>query len=329
MKIGITLPPGLVRSEQLLSYARRVEDVGFDSLWFLDRLIGRHPTLAGSWTDPLLTIAHVAAVTRRIDLGTKVLVLPYRHLIHTAKMTATLDYLTSGRLILGVGVGWMPSEFESLGLLLKDRGRMTDEILEILKKLWGTDEVNHNGPYFSFHGVTIDPKPVQTGGPAIWYGGGSISPKGLEQNPTLGPRDPRPVMRRIGRLAAGWMPQFSLSTDDLVRADWDLICKYAMEFGRDPGGIERVLSASVYLYDEKDMGVAANEVERFTAMSFDDARRRHFVGTAAEVLPRLQAILDAGFWTYLLLSPLSTSTEQLLSMAEHLVPVLSAVKRPA
>lgn len=132
----------------------------------------------------------LAGCTQRIRLGTHVLIVPYRDPVFTAKILATLDVLSGGRLILGAGVGWMEEEFQALGLdTYRERGAVTNEYLRLFKELWTKDEPNFQGKYYQVSGVGFQPKPVQKPHPPVWTGGHT-----------------EPALRRAATLADGWMP---------------------------------------------------------------------------------------------------------------------------
>ena len=138
----------------------------------------------------MTALSFLAGCTQRIKLGTSVLVLPYREPILTAKMVATLDYMSGGRIMLGVGVGWMKEEFELLGLdTFHERGKVTDEYLRIYKELWTQEDPEYQGTYSQFSGIKFYPKPVQKPHPPIWVGGNTVAAIG-----------------RAARLGDGWLP---------------------------------------------------------------------------------------------------------------------------
>ena len=185
--------------EPARTLARRCEELGFDSLWAGDHIAFRVPIL-----ESLSLLSFLAGATERVLLGTSVYLLPLRRPAIAAKSVATLDVLSGGRAILGVGVGGeFPPEFDACGVPRAERGSRTDEGIEILRRLWSEDAVEHRGRHFSFGPVTMDPKPVQAGGPPIWIGG----------------RRP-PAFRRAGHLGDGYIShmcsaeQYATNMDD-------------------------------------------------------------------------------------------------------------------
>ena len=191
--------------ESLRSLAQRSEDLGFDSIWVSDHIVlprqveSFYPYAADgvatfkpdeSYYEPLAALNFLAGCTQRVRLGTHVLILPYRNPVLTAKILATLDVLSGGRVILGVGVGWMEEEFKALGLdTYHERGAVTDEYIQLYKELWAKDEPVFNGKYHQISGVGFQPKPVQKPHPPIWIGGHT-----------------GPAIRRAAKYGDGWMP---------------------------------------------------------------------------------------------------------------------------
>jgi probable F420-dependent oxidoreductase len=167
MRLGIWLPTGGRSSEDLISLAQEAEASSFDSLWVGDHFL----KVLGPILDPLATLAFVAGATRRLRLGTNVLVLPYRHPVVLANEAASLDVLSNGRFTLGVGVGWSEEEFAAVGIPRRQRGRCTDEGLEAMKALWGEESASYAGRFFSFEDTTLGTAPRTSGGPPILVGG--------------------------------------------------------------------------------------------------------------------------------------------------------------
>ena len=187
MEIGIALPNigPLATRDAMFAIADAAERLGFDSLWFGDHLtLPRKPKLAYPYSrgmphylqadtpilDPLALMAAIAARTKRIKIGTSVLILPYRHPMVTAKLLATIDELSNGRVILGAGVGWIPEEFEALNADFAARGKVTDEQLRYFREVWSKDDPNVTGDYYRLSGMGVQPKPVQRRIP-LWIGG--------------------------------------------------------------------------------------------------------------------------------------------------------------
>lgn len=176
MKVGVNLlnfGPG-ARPESLLRWTRVAEALGYHLVMISDH-VAITPDVAARYPaplyDPFLSLAWLAAKARRLELGTTVAILPYRHPLALARLVANLDRLCDGRFILGVGAGWARQEFEALGVPFNRRGALTDETLEILERCWTEDVVTHTGRFFAFRDVQTAPRPVRR--PPIWVGGAS------------------------------------------------------------------------------------------------------------------------------------------------------------
>jgi probable F420-dependent oxidoreductase len=178
MKFGLCLPNfpfGVQPSrDAIVEIAREAERLGYDSVWTTDHiLVPRDKPRFGHLYESLSTLAYLGGATERIGLGTSILVLPYRNAITVAKQTATIDALTGGRMIIGVGVGYMEPEFEFMGVDFRSRGRRLDEQLRVLRALWTDEDPQIDGEFYNFSDVLFEPRPAQPGGIPIWMGGNS------------------------------------------------------------------------------------------------------------------------------------------------------------
>ena len=184
MRIGV--PLFFLRAEHMVAVARRAESLGFESIWvpehlvFPPRFTSKYPysadgvppvTVDMPLLDPLMILAHLAAVTSRIRLGTNVYVLPLRHPIVSARLAVTLDVLSGGRLSLGIGVGWLAEEFRAVGVDFDTRGGRTRECVRAMKALFTESEPSFHGRHFAFDPVKFEPKPVQKPHPPFIFGG--------------------------------------------------------------------------------------------------------------------------------------------------------------
>lgn len=178
MKVGvnlITFGPG-ASEDALARWAAFAENVGYHFMMLGDHVTitpdvqGRYPA---PFYDPFTTLGWLAGLTRRVELGFTVIVVPYRHPLETARMAATLDRISGGRLIFGIGVGWARQEFEVLGLPFERRGAMTDDYLGALKAAWTQDVASYQGRFVSFKDIYTAPRPLQHPHPPIWVGGSS------------------------------------------------------------------------------------------------------------------------------------------------------------
>jgi probable F420-dependent oxidoreductase len=234
MKFGVFLPvSGRAASTVLLEAARGAEAAGYDSVWAADRIVipweikTPYPYKEDQqflvppdrpFLEPLTCLAFLAGGTERIALGVSVLVLPYRHPLYWAKIATTIDHLSRGRLILGVGVGWMAEEFEALGAPFGDRGEASDEQLALLERLWTDERPEFEGRHYRVKSIAFNPKPLQTPRVPIWVGG-----------------EGKRAQRRAGRYGDAWFPYFVRITPDELGSRFENVRRQAAEVGRDPG----------------------------------------------------------------------------------------------
>jgi probable F420-dependent oxidoreductase len=325
MKYGLRLPsfalgPEQTASlEQMGSYLRHAEDLGFDYAMSIDHLLVTPPAYACTWLEPISMLSALAGVTRRIKLGTMVLVLPLRNPVYFAKEWATLDLLSGGRSILGIGVGWHEQEFALMGVPHKERGARTNEMIEAVTALWQRDNVSFEGKYYGFHDLTIEPKPVQKPRPPIWMGGGT-QPSEKVYGQTVPNVDP--VLRRIAKYADTWIPHSS-STPDMVRGDWDKVKRFAQEFGRDPAGIGRAYTNFVWVLGRGERPESAiPHFSVYSGMDLDYWTSYYLLGTADQIAERISARIAAldGDIDTIVLNPLNWSFEQLELIAREVLP---------
>ena len=218
MDIGCHLPTQgpVATREALLTFCREAENRGIASLWVSDHVVfpriatgqypgGRFPFAPDTpYLEPVAVLAAAAVATRRARIGSSVFILGHRHPVVMAKMLTTIDALSEGRLICGVGVGWWAEELEVLGAPFHQRGRQADEMLQIFKELWTSDHPRFKGEFYRFDDLGFAPKPVQKPHPPIWVGGDS--PGAFRRVVTLGdgwhatsktPEDLRAALQRL------------------------------------------------------------------------------------------------------------------------------------
>ena len=208
MEFGFSLPGRgpLAGIDVVLKLAEKADALRFDSLFVTDHIVmpassaksvypyttsGQFPGgLAQDYLEPLATLSHLAHATKRAKLGISVLVIPYRNPLLAAKMLATIDVLSKGRVILGAGVGWLREEFEALGAPpFEERGAVTEEYIKLMRTAWTTDPVSFESKHYSVRDVHVLPKPVQRGGIPVWIGGHTGA-----------------AVRRAGAIGDGWHP---------------------------------------------------------------------------------------------------------------------------
>jgi probable F420-dependent oxidoreductase len=206
MKYGVVLPIWQLTVAEAESLTARAEELGLDGVFVPDHILAKPATTqhyGGHWPDPFSLLAYLAGRTRRIDLGASVIVLPYRNALVAAKAAATVDQVSGGRFIFGVGVGWDEAEFVDLKLPFEERGRLSDDYIRAIKAAWAADVPEYKGSYVSFSGATFSPRPVQRPHPPIWVGGSPAAVSG-------------PAVRRCAELGDAWHP-LALSLDDIEK----------------------------------------------------------------------------------------------------------------
>ncbi|HUG38082.1 MAG TPA: TIGR03619 family F420-dependent LLM class oxidoreductase [Candidatus Limnocylindrales bacterium] len=325
-RFGLRLPsfalgPRTASLQEMGAYLRRAEDLGFDSAVSIDHLLLTPPAYACTWLEPISLLSALAGVTRTIKLGTMVLVLPLRNPAYFAKEWATLDVLSGGRTILGVGVGWHEHEFELMGVPHRERGRRMDEMLEAVTALWAGDDVTYRGKYYRFEHLTVDPKPVQKPHPPIWIGGGTQpSEKIYAQTVT----NIDPVLRRIAKYAKTWVPHSS-STAEMVRGDWERIQRFMDERGRRPDEMSKVYSNFVWVLRKGERPeTAIPHFSVYSGMDLPYWQEFYLVGEAEELAEKIRAKIAAlGGCEHVVLNPLNWDVQQLELLAEKVLPLVA------
>lgn len=218
VKFGVALQSLMAEGERLnfqmlLRHAKLAERLGYDSIWVWDHIVlGTRKVFPIYYS--LITLAGVAAVTRKVRIGTSVLILPIRNPVLLAKEVSTLDNVSGGRVILGVASGWYRKEFNACGVPFEGRGKRVEEYLAIMKKLWTEDKITYSIGHYDFEYITMEPKPVQKPHPPIWMGGYVDT-----------------VLRRVASVSDGWLNYFY--TAKSFRKNWERVLKFAKDFGRD------------------------------------------------------------------------------------------------
>ena len=224
VNFGILLPTreaimsGRSDPSSLFQLAERAEALGYDSVWVGDSLTAR-PRI-----DALTTLAAVGARTQHVRLGTAIFLAALRNPIMLAYQLASLDWMAGGRIDLGIGYGRPKEpaaehEFEILGLDPSARMKMTEELVQIMRRLWRENDVSYHGKFTCFEHVTIEPKPVQPDGVPIWLASNNVEPG----------------LRRVARLGDGWLN--NIKSPEVYRECWDKIRGYAADGKRDPNSI--------------------------------------------------------------------------------------------
>ena len=310
MKFGFYLPTSgpTARPEPLAQIAKRGDSLGFHSMVVADHIVqprqiqspypytvgGVYPGAEiGECMEQLTLLTFLAGITQRIRLVPSVMIVPYRNPVLTAKILATLDVLSKGRVTLGVGVGWMEEEFQALAAPpFAERGAVTNEYIQIFKELWTNDHLAFDGKYYQFSNLEFLPKPVQKPHIPIWVGGQS-----------------RRALRRAAQLGDGWHPVGTIPAAPLepeeLAGDLARLHRYAEEAGRDPQGLDVAMKAPLY-----DPGV------------YTGGQRRRFSGEPDQLLQDIQTYSDVGV-THTIFDIRSTdlnqTTERMAWFAEEVI----------
>jgi probable F420-dependent oxidoreductase len=269
MKCGVFLPvSGRAASRKtLMQAAQQAEALGYDSVWAADRLVipwkiettypySKEATFIvppdRPFFDTLTCLAFLAGCTEKIQLGMSVMVLPYRHPLYWAKIATTIDQLSTGRLILGVGVGWMEEEFAAMNAPFKDRGKVADEQLTLLKQLWSEEHITFRGEYYNVNDIAFNPKPYRKPRVPIWVGG-----------------EGKYAQRRAGQYGDGWFPYFVRTTPEELAARFEHVRAEARKAGRNPDEINLACCLPVELTP-----TAGPQIENYLKGSIEQVTER-------------------------------------------------------
>ena len=328
LKVGTYLPnfgyprDGVDHAERLRRWCIRAEELGFDSIWVTDHMLRARNMYAYTWIEPLTSLAFAAAVTKKVTLGTGVLLLPLRHPVLLAKMVVSLQQMSNDRFIFGAGTGWYPPEFEAMGTHARERGRRTDEVLEITRRLVQGEELTYQGEYYSLDGVQIEPSPAPF---PVWVGGGSqVTGAQSVEKPVLHPR----VKERIAS-SDGWFYRPSAQPEQ-VAADWRLVVEALEEKGRTADDVVMAHGQWLHLTEEDSPKAARRIQHRMAAEVLGDGRdeehleRSYMFGTLDEVVAQCQARVDVGV-EHLIIHPYTDDPDQLELWGSELLPKLKAM----
>ena len=301
MLVGTSVPNmgPLTSLEITREVAERADRYDFSDLWvgdhivFPQRIDSRYPYRHGFSStpdegvlEPLVSLGFLGGMTRRVRLGVSVLIVPYRNPVVTAKMIATLDVLTEGRVIYGAGVGWMEEEFDALEADYTNRGAISDEYLEIYKNLCATDLSSYSGKYYRYASLSMFPKPVQRPYPPVWIGGSTGR-----------------SMRRAARLGDGWQP-LTVSAEEM-RVKARRVREMLEEEGRNPATF--TVSARVFYTVNDDPPLSPGVPSVY--------------GNAEQVLDAMREYEEAGV-DHLLMSPRGPDRRKTVEYVDRLGEVL-------
>ncbi len=231
MALGVSFPQTEIGSDPVAirDFAQAVEEMGYDYLTCIDHVLQERTVTGPEWTaaytrdkmyhEPMVLFGYLAALTKRIDLVTAILILPQRPTALVAKQAAEIDVLSNGRLRLGVGLGWSKMEFDALGQNFHDRGKRSEEQVEVMRRLWTEEIVNFEGRWHRITEAGINPLPVQRPIP-VWFGAFV-----------------NPAIERLARIGDGWLLNPRMPPGDEARRQLELMRRTAEAAGRDPAEI--------------------------------------------------------------------------------------------
>jgi alkanesulfonate monooxygenase SsuD/methylene tetrahydromethanopterin reductase-like flavin-dependent oxidoreductase (luciferase family) len=314
ISFGVHLPSRLLANEGgfqavsdalLMSIVDAAKTAGLSSLWVTDHIVYSDP-----WMDCMLLLAAVAgrAGKHGLTIGTGIVVLPLRHPVALAQSFATLDILTSGKLIIGLGEGSTQSDFDALGIPFQTRGQMLEDGVKALRALLSRTSVTHNGPYYYFKDITVSPRCIQRPYPPIWLSSWG-SPIG---------------MRRVARLGDGWVASALRSTPEEFSRALGTLNSALTALGKDPGTFPNVVDTMFMFIDsdgDRARQIAVPIIERTIRSSFDESSGHYLVGDYQECEALLRRWIKAGA-KQLCVWPVADTVQQIKRFGEYILPEL-------
>jgi probable F420-dependent oxidoreductase len=288
--------PGLAPTT-IADFARKAEALGFASLWTLDRVVYDN-------LEPLTTLAAAASVTSRVRLGTSVMLLPLRDPVMTAKIVASLDLLSGGRVTLGVGIGSRPDDFAATRVPFSERGARVGEAIELMKKLWSGKPAIHKGRFYQVENLAIGPATIQHPHPPVWMGG--FNPRALE---------------RIGRLADGFLA--GPVGPERVKRALGAVQESARKAGRDPAGLATAVLVYLCVDPNRERAVQATTaiMNRYYGRVVFVIENALAVGPPEHCANRLREYYEAGA-EHVIVVPVTTDFGMVDLFAEAVMPAL-------
>ena len=300
---GVSIPQAFDKSpvdlRLIRTMASKAEDLGYDSVWVQEQMISDAAIL-----EPVTLLTYVAALTTKVRLGTAVLLTVLRNPVELAKVLATLDVLSGGRLTVGVGIGGPHTPHEVYGISRERRPRRFVEGIKVMKALWTESRATFSGEFWKFEQVPMEPKPVQRPHPPLWIGARN----------ELG-------LKRAVRLGDGWMGPGSSSSAEFVQ-HMAMIRRFLDESKRDPASF--AISKRVYIAVDNDRARAERRLREWFAARYhmaDMAPRVAIYGSAAHCVEQLREVVSAGA-RHLLMDAVFDQAEQMEIIAREVVPAL-------
>lgn len=319
---------------RLLAWTEHAESLGLDFIYVGDRLLAaahgpdEESVYEATMLDPFVVLSAMAARTQRVWLAPIVAVVPFRHPAYLAKSTATLDILSSGRLVLGAGSGWSEPELRMFGIDRRARGQRMEEAVQILRMLWSGEPIHHHGRFWQLEGIQVTPRPIQRPGPPIWFG--SFAPDDVVDWSGEFAGGQRRSLERIGRIGDGWVPMtYSVGhrrkhAPSQLAKGWEVIRDTAIGESRDPARIEVVyahwIAVARTAAERRDCEAA---LARWWPGSFEEATETYLIGTPEQIVREIRR-QSAGLEQvdgYLFTTIVETNA-QLELIAHELAPLL-------
>ena len=261
-------PNPMLSFREVVDLARHAEATGWDGFWYADHFMPNTPDASASWPEAWMTLAGVGALVPRLRLGTLVTGNTYRHPAVLAKMAATLDHMTGGRVVLGLGSGWQENEHRQYGIpfhTVKERLQRLEEACAVIKALFGGSKANFEGRFYQLEDASLEPKPVQQPLPLLIGGGGE-----------------KRTLRIAARFADAWNVWGDVAT---LRQKMEVLDGHCAALGRDPKAVRRTAVALLFMSEDN------THLER---MRNTDIGRPAIIGTAEEIRDTLDAYESIG-----------------------------------
>ncbi|MFQ5934210.1 MAG: LLM class flavin-dependent oxidoreductase [Dehalococcoidia bacterium] len=293
-------PDGSIDVALISQHLKQAESLGYESAWVQDQVTGDMPTL-----EPFTLLPYASTVTAKMKLGISVLVMPYRSPIHLAKISATVDRLSQGRLILGIGIGGGEDRYPAFGFTPEHRVTRFEEGIQLMKRLWAESKVDFQGRFWQMEKVTIKPKPLQKPHPPIWFGAHAPA-----------------ALNRAVKMGDGWMGAGSSSLR-AFKESLKNMREYLAQDGRDPSTFP--LAKRVYIAVDRDKEGAERKLRKWFAGYYGDgdlAVKVAFWGPEEEVIDRLGTELMTEDLDLIMFNPVYDLVDQAAKLAEDIVPKL-------
>jgi probable F420-dependent oxidoreductase len=288
-------PAPLTKPENVVNFAKKCEAMGCHSMWTIDRI-------AYDNLEPLTVLAAAAGATQKIRLGTSVLLGNLRHASHAAKIVSTLDFISNGRVTLGLGFGSRENDYRAAEIPFEHRGSRAVEQVQLMKRLWTEDNVTFKGKFYNVENLTVGPKPIQKPHPPIWTGGSA-----------------EVALKRAGSWADGFICGSSAIPE--FPSTWEKIASYAKAAGRDPNKISK--AGLTFMAIDEDQSKAVKTVEDYVMRYYGrlraDVANTSLVGAPAAIAERIGAFLSRGLDT-LIIGVADPDPRQLDLFGENVLP---------